>query len=108
MSDARIMRGRQEDAAAAVKRLVIAGHHGSEAVLVQTRVAATYPTTASAFYACTPLRIEGPETEGAAATFSGDTSRTIMAFNLGAKAPPVGTKLIVHSCDGRWTFRYDG
>lgn len=108
MSDARVMRGRQDDAAAAVRRLVTAGHHGSEAVLAQTKAVGTYPTNASAFYACTPLKVEGAETEGAAATFSADASRTVMSFNLGTKVPPLGTKLIVHSCDGRWTFRYDG
>ncbi|OJW18801.1 MAG: hypothetical protein BGO49_17410 [Planctomycetales bacterium 71-10] len=108
MSDARVMRGRQEDAASAVRRQTSAGLHGSEAVLVQTMARGNYPTIASAFYACTPLRIDGPETEGASATFSVDSSRTIMALNLGSKSPPVGTKLIIHSSGGRWAFRYDG
>lgn len=108
MPDARVMRGRQEDAASAARRSIADGHHGSEAVLAQTKVRGTYPSVASAVYACTPLRIDGTESEGSGATFSADDSRTIMAFNLGSKAPPVGTKLIVHSCGGRWAFRYDG
>lgn len=108
MSEARILRDRQESAAFSIQRLPPAGAHGSEAMLVRTKVRGTYPAVASAFYACGPLRIDGPETEGAAATFSEDVSRTIMALNLGSKAPPVGTRLIIHSSGGRWAFRYDG
>jgi hypothetical protein len=108
MSDVRVMRDRQEAAASAVRRLAAASSHASEAAMVQTKAAATYPIVASAYYACTPLRIDGPETEGASVTFTGDSSRTIMAFNLGSKPPPVGTKLIIHSSGGRWAFRYDG
>ena len=108
MSEARVMRIRQEDATSAARRLTSAGLYGSEAVLVQTTARGNYPKAASAFYACTPLRIDGPETEGAGAAFSVDPSRTIMALNLGSKSPPVGTKLIIHSSGGRWAFRYDG
>lgn len=108
MSDARVMRSRQEDTASAVRRQTAVGLYGSEAVLVQTTASGNYPKAASAFYACSPLRIDGPETEGAGAAFSVDSSRTIMALNLGSKAPPVGTKLIIHSSGGRWAFRFDG
>lgn len=108
MSESRILRDRQEEAQAAFRRLAAAGDDGSTAALVQTKAVATYPTAASAFFACSPLRVDGPEVEGSAAVFAADASRTIFAYNLGAKAPPVGTKLVVHSCGGRWTFRYDG
>jgi hypothetical protein len=84
------------------------GEDGSEAALVQTKSAGAYPTIASAFYACSPVRLQGSEVEGAGVTFVPDSSRTIFAFNLGTKAPPLGTKLIAHACGGRWTFRYDG
>ncbi len=108
MSDARIMRERQETAASAIQRLSPSSQNGSEAMVARTKVRGTYPAVASAFYACGPLRIDGPETEGAAVTFTEDLSRTIMALNVGSKVPPVGTKLIIHSSGGRWTFRYDG
>lgn len=108
MSDARVMRCRQEDTASAARRTASAGHHSSEAMLVQTHVRGTYPAVASAFYACSPLRIDGSETEGASASFTADPSRSFLALNLGSKVPPVGTKLIVHAGGGRWTFRYDG
>ncbi|WP_165068382.1 hypothetical protein [Paludisphaera rhizosphaerae] len=108
MSESRILRDRQEEAEAAFRRLAASGDDGSTAMLVQTKAVATYPTSASAFFACSPLRVDGPEVEGSSASFSADASRTVFAFNLGAKTPPVGTKLLVHSCGGRWTFRYDG
>jgi hypothetical protein len=108
MSDVRIMRERQEIIASTSLRLEPAGSHGPEAALVQTTVTGSYPVTASTFYACTPLRIDGAEIEAAAVTFTGDPTRTIMALNLGSKIPPVGTKFIIHSCGGRWAFRYDG
>jgi len=78
------------------------------AILAQTRVAVSYPTGATAFYACSPLQVDGPEIEGAAATFTQDSSRIIYAFNLGTQVPPVGTQIIAHACGGRWVFRYDG
>lgn len=108
MSESRLLRDRQEEADAAFRRLAAAGDDGSTAMLVQTKAFATYPTSASAFFACSPLRVDGPEVEGSAASFSSDDSRTVFAYNLGAKAPPVGARLLVHSCGGRWTFRYDG
>lgn len=108
MSEIRIIRGRQEAASSAVRRLADSHSQASEVALVQTKIATDYPTVASAYYACAPLRVDGPETEGAAVTFTGDSSRTIMAFNLGSKAPPVGTKLLIHSSGGCWAFRYDG
>ena len=81
---------------------------GSEAALVQTKAAGSYPTNANAFYACTPLRVDGAEVEGAPVAFVPEPSRTIFAYNLGSKVPPAGTKAVAHSCGGRWTFRYDG
>ena len=108
MSAPRILRDRQEEASAAFRRLVQAGEDGSEAALVQTKAATAYPTAPASFFACSPLRIDGPEAEGAGVSLAADASRTIFAFNLGTRVPPVGTRLIAHSCGGRWTFRYDG
>ncbi|WP_337176949.1 hypothetical protein [Paludisphaera sp.] len=108
MTDARVMRDRQASVASAARRLDDASGQHSGAALVQTKAVGAYPAAASAYYACTPLRIDGPETEGAAVTFTGDPSRIIMALNLGSRIPPVGTRLIIHSSGGRWAFRYDG
>jgi len=108
MLDARVMRDRQDEAVAAVRRMASSQEPGSEAILVQTRAVGAYPTAAASFFACTPLRIDGPEVEGARVSFTPDSSRTIIAFNLGVMPPPVGTKLIAHACGGRWAFRYDG
>ena len=108
MSDARILRERQDEAASSVRRMASSHEAGSEAALVRTKRVGTYPAAVAAFYACTPLRIDGAEVEGAGVTFVPDSSRTLYAYNLGTKIPPEGTRVIAHSCGGRWTFRYDG
>jgi hypothetical protein len=108
MSETRILRERQSNARAAALRLVPFAEDGAVAILAQTRVAVSYPSVPAAFYACSPLQVDGPETEGAAVTYFGDSSRTILAFNLGTQVPPAGTRLIAHACGGRWVFRYDG
>ncbi len=108
MNDTRILRERQDWTRAAALRLAPFTEDGGVAILVQTTVVTSYPTVVGAFYACVPLLVDGPELEGAAATFTADTSEMLFAFNLGTQVPPVGTKIIAHSCGGRWVFRYDG
>ena len=108
MFDARILRDRQEAALAATDRAATFAEDGSVAILVQTKAIAVYPTTANAFYACSPVRLDGLESEGAAVIFIADLSRTHFVYNLGSQIPPIGTKLIAQSCSGRWTFRFDG
>jgi|GEM_PF-2080769 len=107
MPDARLLRDRQEAALAATSRLASAAEEGSAAILVQTKAETSYPTTPSAFYACSPVSIDGPETEGAAVSFRTDSSRSLFVYNLGTAIPPVGSKLIAHSCGGRWVVRFD-
>jgi hypothetical protein len=108
MSDTRILRDRQSDALAAVDRLSGFAEEGAEAVLAMTTTVSSYPTVPGAFYACVPLAVDGPEIEGAAANFTADTIRIVYAYNLGTQIPPAGTKILAHSCGGRWTFRFDG
>ena len=108
MSETRILRDRQAAARGSAARLVPFPEDGAVAILAQTRVVVSYPTVAAAFYACSPLQVDGPETEGATATFTEDGTRTIYAFNLGTQVPPAGSRIIAHACGGRWTFRYDG
>ena len=108
MSETRILRDRQASARSAAARLVPFPEDGTVAILAQTRVVASYPTVPAACYACSPLQVDGPEIEGATATFTEDGTRTLYAFNLGTQVPPPGTRLIAHACGGRWTFRYDG
>jgi hypothetical protein len=108
MIDTRILREQQAAILAATDRLAAFAEDGTVAILAQTTMVTTYPTAPGAFYACVPLWIDGPETEGATATFSAGGARTVYAFNLGTHVPPVGTMIIAHSCGGRWMFRYDG
>ena len=106
--DARILRDRQEAAIAADGRAARFAEDGSVALLVQTKAVGSYPTSANTFFACSPVTIDGPESEGAAASFVADPARTIFAYNLGSRVPPVGARLIAQSCSGRWTFRFEG
>jgi hypothetical protein len=108
MNDTRILREQLAAGRAAVDRLAPFAEDGAIAVLAQTKVIATYPTVPGSFYACVPLSVDGPEIEGATASFTADGTRTIYALNVGIQVPPVGTTVIAHSCGGRWTFRYDG
>ncbi len=108
MNDTRILREQLAAGRAAVDRLAPFAEDGAVAVLAQTKAISAYPTVPGAFYACSPLAVDGPETEGAAASFTTDPTRTTYAFNLGTQVPPAGTVIIAHACGGRWTFRYDG
>ena len=67
----------------------------------------TYPTTASAFFACLPTDIDGNEAEGASATYVQESSTVFYAWNAGTQVPPVGTAIVCHAVGGRWVFRYD-
>jgi hypothetical protein len=102
------LRDRQASAVAAADRLVSFAEVGAEAILAATTTVSQYPSVPGAFYACSPLAVDGQELEGAVASFTADTTRIIYAFNLGTQVPPVGTKIIAHSSGGRWAFRYDG
>jgi hypothetical protein len=108
MSETRIIREQQAASRAAAQRISAFPEDGTVAVLAQTQTVTSYPTVPASFYACVPLWIDGPETEGATASFTVDNGRTLYAFNIGTQVPPVGTTIIAHSCGGRWTFRYDG
>ena len=82
--------------------------YGSAAMCVITTTVTTYPVAAGNFYACNPEILTGSEAEGAAPTFTADTTTIVYAFNLGTAIPPNGTKLVIHAAGGRWVFRYDG
>jgi hypothetical protein len=105
----RILRERQRAGQEALDSA--AGHaplHGSAAVLAMTTSVSSYPTTAAAFYAMLPQEIDGPETEGAAATYTASSSTPFYAWNAGTAIPPLGTPVVCHAVGGRWCFRYDG
>jgi hypothetical protein len=108
MIDTRILRERQAATLAAADRLAAFAEHGAVAILAQTKTVTSYPTVPGVYFGCAPLVLDGPEIEGAAATFTADAARTLYALNLGSQVPPVGARIIVHACGGRWTFRYDG
>src|SRR5262245_45344196 len=109
MNDLRILRDRQAAQQCALNRFEsTADLYGSAAICVVTATVTTYPTVAARFYACNPELLIGSEAEGASPTFTADSSTVIYALNVGTAIPPNGTKLVIHSVSGRWTFRYDG
>lgn len=108
MSELRVMRQRHMDAADALDRSADLPPYGSDAQCAKTTTIETYPTSATAFYACNPVQITGTQTEGAAATLTVDASTVIYAENVGSQIPPSGTYLVIHSVNSRWCFRYDG
>lgn len=63
-----------------------------------------YPTAAGAFYLVHPLTVGGDEVEGAAWTSTANVNQSVYAYNMGATAPPVGTKVLVFHVPNRWVF----
>ncbi|MGP0063517.1 MAG: hypothetical protein ACLQGP_07965 [Isosphaeraceae bacterium] len=103
-----MIRDRQQAMQGSLNREVGRAPEGSAAVLAQTSTVSTYPASASAFFACLPIDIDGSETEGASATYVQESSTVFYAWNAGTQVPPVGTAIVCHAVGGRWVFRYDG
>lgn len=80
---------------------------GAPTMVGRTKTVGTYPTAAAKFYACSPVGVTGPESEGSSGTKTVDTSATIYAFNLGTAIPPSGTDVLLTFVDSRWVFRWD-
>jgi hypothetical protein len=80
---------------------------GSVATLAQTTTVSSYPTTASAYFACVFANINGSESEGASATYVPESAAVFYAWNAGTQVPPVGTTIVCHGVGGRWVFRFD-
>jgi hypothetical protein len=106
--DGRVERERYQDLQGYADRVVPRTVDAPSVLLMTTTTVATYPTSASTFYAGNPTTVSGTETEGGAASYSVDTSNIILALNLGTQIPASGTRVIATSTSGRWTFRYDG
>jgi hypothetical protein len=107
MNDSRVFRDRQRAEQGNLDRETGRAPEGAAALLAQTSTVSTYPTTASAFFACLPMDIDGSETEGASATYVQESSTVFYAWNAGTQVPPVGTAIVCHAVGGRWVFRYD-
>jgi hypothetical protein len=109
MNDFRILRDRQWAARVALDAsLGGAESRGSSAMLAQTTMVKTYPTSAASFYAVVPCDIDGGESEGTVATYIPRTGSATYALNLGTQIPASGTTVVCHAVGGRWCFRFDG
>ena len=108
MIDSRIIRDRQQADGKTIDRTRDLAPVGTTATFAQTTTVSSYPTTASAFYACLPADLDGTESEGASATYVQESSTPFYAWNAGTQVPPVGTPIVCHAVGGRWVFRYDG
>lgn len=78
----------------------------SPVIVAQTKALTTYPTAAQRFYACKPVVVLGAEVEGGAGVITTEPA-TVMALNIGASIPPVGTNVILSYCANRWLFAYN-
>jgi hypothetical protein len=108
VADIRVERERQKALSDVLNRIAPFTADGSSALLVTTTTVTTYPSTASSFYASNPTEIDGSEVEGAAASYTADTTQVVYALNVGTQVPPAGTRVVAHAVGGRWAFRYDG
>jgi hypothetical protein len=108
MNDLRVILDRPKAMQKTTDRTQCLAPVAAAAVLAQTTTVSTYPTTASAFYACVPANINGNESEGASATYVQEDSMVFYAWNAGTQVPPAGTTIVCHAVGGRWVFRYDG
>jgi hypothetical protein len=108
MTDLRVIRDRPKAGEKTINRAPGFAPVGSVAILAQTTTVSTYPSTASAFYACVPADIDGNESEGALATYVQENSTIFYAWNAGTQVPPAGTTIVCDAVGGRWVFRYDG
>jgi hypothetical protein len=106
--DSRIERERQKALTCVIDRVVPFAADGSAALLLTTTTISTYPSTAGAFFASNPTEIDGSEVEGAAVSYTADTTQVVYALNVGTMIPPDGTRVVASSVGGRWVFRYDG
>jgi hypothetical protein len=78
---------------------------GSLSLLAQTLSLGSYPTSAAAYYACTPLGLLGTETEGSAGV-TASAGATFFAFNTGSAIPPPGTQILVSQVGSRFVFSF--
>jgi hypothetical protein len=108
MNDLRVIRDRPKAEEKTIDRTQGLAPVGDAAILAQTTTVSTYPTTASAFYACVPADLDGDESEGTTATFVRENSTVFYAWNAGTQVPPASTAIVCHAVGGRWVFRYDG
>jgi hypothetical protein len=107
MTDTRVMRDRQQTVRETLDRTRDLAPIATAAILAQTTTVSSYPTTASSFYACVPMDLDGNESEGAPATYVQESSTVFYAWNAGTQIPPAGTAIVCHAVGGRWVFRYD-
>jgi hypothetical protein len=78
---------------------------GSPSLLAQTLSLGSYPTSAMAFFAVTPMGLLGTEAEGSTGV-TASAGGTFFALNLGPAIPPVGTQVLVTFVGNRWVFSY--
>jgi hypothetical protein len=60
------------------------------------------PTTTERVFLVNPVRLDGSESEGSAASATVDTTRTIPVVVVGSASPAAGDLLLAHASGGRW------
>ncbi len=105
-TEAKRLRTRDASAEASATGAAIDAASPSPIMVAQTKTLTTYPTSARRFYACKPVVVLGAEVEGGSGVIAAETS-TVLALNIGAGIPPVGTNVILGYCGNRWLFAYN-
>src|SRR5438094_905106 len=101
MNESRILRDRLQAVQEALDSLTSANPpYGSAAILVQTKTLTTYPSAATAFFAASPVQLNGDETEGATAIPVVDTATTLYVTPNGGAVPAVGSYAVALAIGG--------
>ncbi|MDQ3168427.1 MAG: hypothetical protein M3P94_07240 [Chloroflexota bacterium] len=103
--DYQILRDDNQAALDELGRVPDAPPEGAPRIAAVTIKITTYPTTASVFYGVRAVAILGDQVEGQPA-IEEDSGETYLAFNLGTKIPPVGSKVELTRVPHRWVFTY--
>jgi hypothetical protein len=106
-NDLRIMRTRQEDLDAAIDAAPARPSFRSARQLVQVFDGGSMPSAPDKFYACHPVDLDGPESEGGTASPVVNTAVTMYVDVLN-HVPSAGDLLVATSAGGRWVAERGG
>jgi len=102
MDDFQQLRRRQDDLRQRLDSIPADFAEGTHTRLGQVYDAGSIPTALPGQFALHPATISGTESEGSAASFSADTSKSFVSTVVGGRVPVAGDVLIPHMVGGRW------
>jgi hypothetical protein len=103
-NEARLLRERGDALEARLGRLAAAGAGGTHRMVGRVFSQGAIPTTAGKFYACHPVTVTGPVTEGSTPVKTVDTGQAFLVDLLAGSAA-VGDDLVCRRVRHRWVAR---